>query len=401
MEIHKKILLILTILIASIIIFRLWNRRLHNEKLYGQIENPYGQIKSPYGQIEPFKSSINMTNTQDTSLPINQYFIKASWNTAYDNNANIMDLSMVTKVLNRGCRFLDFEVYSTTLPKSSTVIPIVGYSIQPKNNYQMDCNDPTLNLIDVLNYVKDYAFLQGTSSGPPNVKDPLFIQLRVKSANPLLYQSLPTVIKSALGSSLVLPSSSSGFNKTLLSTMVGGNTIYLFADLVNSDPMFASKYDSYKLFSNITVADTMTPGILSLSNSSILQSCKRPPKIIDSNTMSVGYQMTTYSDVSGSNNVHFVESFPDFSIQNITANSTAYPPSHNKIHAKLNSDITNMIMNYGINIIPFRFYIDDNGLADYENIFTYNGNCAFVKMGLIIKNFNDMTTTTTTTTTKK
>ena len=150
MEIHKHILLIFTILIAFWILFRLWNR-------YISFERP----------VETFKSSINMTKTNDTSLPINQYFVKASWNTAYNSYSNIMDLSMVTTVLSRGCRFIDFEIYSTTetngMNTSTTssitnIIPVVGYSIQPKNNYQMDCNDPVLRLIDVLTFVNDYAF---------------------------------------------------------------------------------------------------------------------------------------------------------------------------------------------------------------------------------------------------
>ena len=384
MEIHKKIILILTILIGSVIIYRLWNQRVNIQKT---------------SKIESFKVSINMMNTNDTSLPINQYFVKASWNTAYNSSKNIMDLSMVTNVLYRGCRFIDFEVYSSTDTTGSntstskamtTIIPVIGFSIQQNNKYQMECNDPTVTLIDALTYVKEYAFLQGTSTGPPNTKDPLFIQLRVKSGNPLLYEALPTVIKSALGSSLnIIPLNT--FNSTKLSDMVGGNKIYLFADLVNSDPMFAKNYKSYKVFSNVTVSGFTNPGISLMANSITLQSSKQPPKITDKDSMAVSYPVITYPECSDCNNpnyIRYTESFPDFSIQNTTTNPTAYPPSKNSIHAKLNSDVTNMIINYGINITPFRFYIDDNSLADYENIFTNNGSCAFVKMGVVIDNYN-------------
>lgn len=384
MEIHKKIILILTIFIASVIIYRLWNQRIDIQTL----------------KKESFKATINMMNTNDTSLPINQYFIKASWNTAYNSSKNIMDLSMVTTVLYRGCRFIDFEVYSSSNTTGSntytskavtTVIPVIGFSTQPKNKYQMDCNDPTISLIDALTYAKEYAFSQGTSTGPPNTKDPLFIQIRVKSANPELYEALPTVIKSSLGSAIVLPSINN-FNKTLLSSMIGGNKIYLFADLVNSDPMFASNYKKYNLFSSITVSGFLENGISTIANSILLQSPKQPPMITDKSKMTVSYPVITYPDCSNCNNpnyTQFTESFPDISIQNTISNPTAYPPSQNKLHADLNSDVTNMIVNYGMNITPFRFYIDDNSLADYENIFMNNGNCAFVKMGLVLKNYNN------------
>lgn len=393
MEIHKKILLILTILIATVIIYRLWNQR-----IIIQTQMQQQQQQQKIDATESFKASLNMMNTNDTSLQINQYYIKSSWNTAYNISKNIMDISMVTTVLNRGCRFIDFEVYSSTNTTGSntyttksvtTIIPVIGYSVRSGNKYQMDCNDPTVSLLDTLSYVKEYAFSQGTSTGPPNTKDPLFIQIRVKSANPLLYEALPIAIKAALGSSLVLPSLNN-FNNTLLSSMVGGNQIYLFADLVNSDPMFASNYKKYNIFSSQTVSGFLEKGISTIQNSTLLQSPKQPPMITDKSKMTVSYPVITYPDCSNCNDpnyIQFTESFPDFSIQNTTSNPTAYPPSQNKIHADLNSDVTNMIINYGMNITPFRFYIDDNSLADYENIFTNNGNCAFVKMGLILNNY--------------
>jgi len=389
MEIHKKILLILTIFIASVIIYRLWNQRIDIQT--------QTQIKK-----ESFKASINLMNTHDNHLPINQYFIKASWNTAYNSSKNIMDLSMVTTVLSRGCRFIDFEVYSSSSTTGSntytskavtTIIPVIGYSVQPKNKYQMDCNEPTVSLLEALTTAKEYAFSQGTSTGPPNSKDPLFIQIRVKSANQELYDALPTAIKSGLGSAIVLPTENS-FNKILLKDMAGG--VYLFADLVNSDPMFKKNYEKYDIFSNITVSGFLENGISTIANSILLQSPKLPPMITDHSKMTVSYPVITYPDCSNckpQGYIQFTESFPDISVHNTIANPTAYPPIQNKLHAGLNSDVMNMIINYGMNIIPFRFYIDDNSLADYENIFMDNGECAFVKMGLIMKNYNITPTT--------
>ena len=190
MEIHKKILLILTIIIASIILYRLWIKRLNIEK---DIE-----IQDPI-QIQEGFTTDNLMATNDKSLPLNNYFVKASWNTAYTGShsskykSNTMDISMVIDVIHSGCRFLDFEIYAikettgkntTTSVVKSTIIPVVGFSNQVNNNYQMECNEPTVKLADVLTAISRHAYIGSYGT------DPLFIQLRVKSANFELYKSI-------------------------------------------------------------------------------------------------------------------------------------------------------------------------------------------------------------------
>ena len=67
--------------------------------------------------------SPSITNVSDTTknLPLKELCIKASYNTAYNGydiinttNTNGSYHDMIEYVLSRGCRFLDFELYSST-----------------------------------------------------------------------------------------------------------------------------------------------------------------------------------------------------------------------------------------------------------------------------------------------
>jgi len=498
MEIHKKILLILTIIIATIILYRLWSKRqkLENEPIIEPVKESFKpHTLSLYNYVIRTDSSLNTIST-------NQYFIKASWNTAYSGKYN-MDLSMVVQVLNRGCRFIDFEIYSVTDSTSSSNLenqPVVGFSSDAGSNYQTSSKN-TLPLYDVL-------LTAITTSNSLTVKnDPLYIQLRIKSGIIGLYENVMAVLIRIFGIN-----NNSGMYDNLLyknvNKKISPNTIsamqlpleknvFLIADLVNSDPMFErlinpninhsldntinanvqliEKYQT--LFANYTVPDFSIPGIASMSTGTNLKSCIRPPVIVKTNvieglegitptsTSTSTSSSTQYRGVSGhiasvrkrieddikkkadeasakkiaeataaataaaaaaaakkiaddtaaaesaaaavvtaatatanrikdaadtaaalaeakrpivtvkyyncltcANNVNqFTESFPDLSIYNNENPSKA--------------DILSLVMNYGVNILPARFYIDDQGLEDYESIF---GGFGFITMAEIL-----------------
>jgi len=343
MEFHKKILLFCVIIIAFLILYRLSIRRIQlNKKELPKLESFIA------------KAPLSMTDSESLILPVNQYFIKASWNTAY-NGKNAMDLDMVLFVMNRGCRFLDFEIYSMTDEKTKHK-PVVGYSVSSNgnsftSNYQTESNN-TLDLADVFNIISKNAFYS-----VPNPRDPLILQLRVKSNIPELYQNMVLDISNSLT-----------------------KNVMLVADTFNSDPMFTDllnkKYsdDSNSIlkymkrrFFNKTVSDFK--GLNMMANSLTLQLPIRTP-VIDNSGVIVKYPNCL---TCKKNSIQFTESFPDFSFLNI------YNPTK--------SDLKRFIVNYGINILPYRFYYNDDGLAEYENIFTNTSNCAFVKMSTLIQYF--------------
>jgi len=396
MEIHKKIILLFTIIIASIILYRLWVNRI-------QIK------KESKVSLEPY-SSISVGTTNHTTLALNQYFIKASWNTAYTGSSNskyannAMNVKMIIDVLNRGCRFLDFEIYAV-MDANQNIVPVVGYSTQLYNNHQMECNEPVVNLSDVFLTIANNAF--STTNGSPNPKDPLFIQLRIKSSNMKLYQMLPTLIQNAFNNLL------NNYNEYRTNTRTNNNKKYrnlfsmistyrrekispndihkkplsffngkiiMIADLANSDPIFSNLLlnkisvdyidlvHKYKdIFTDYTVQDFIRPGINTMSNSQLAKLQYRPPTLVNNGITTVNYMNC---ETCKNTITQFTQSFPDFSIFN--RNNSP------KI------DVKNLITNYGVNILPFRFYIDDNNLADYEKLFNKLGNCAFIKMSSLL-----------------
>ena len=343
MEFHKKILLLCVIMISFLILYRLSIKRIQlNKKELPKLESFIA------------KAPLSMKDSGVLTLPINQYFIKASWNTAY-NGKNTMDLNMITFVLTRGCRFLDFEVYSMTDEKTKNK-PVVGYSVSSNgnsytSNYQTESNN-TVDLADVFKVISKNAYYS-----VPNPSDPLIIQLRVKSNIPELYQNMVLDISNSLTKNALL-----------------------VADTFNSDPMFTEllnknysndtksilKYMESRFF-NKTVPDFK--GLNMMANSLTLQLPIRTP-VIDNSGVLVKYPNCLTCE---KNTIQFTESFPDFSFLNI------YNP--------MKSDLKRFILNYGINILPYRFYYNDDGLSEYENIFTNTSNCAFVKMSTLIQYF--------------
>ena len=366
MEIHKKILLILTIILASIILYRLWMKRI-------KIQQDPDPTKESFGTIDV--STFINTNTS-----LNQYCIKASWNTAY-TSSNTMDLSMVENVIRHGCRFLDFEIYSVTDTKKNLKNqPVVGFSIQPGNHMQTESKN-TIPLIDVIETVIK------TNNKLSYRSDPLFIQLRVKSEQITMYKNMISLLGNLQDkNSNIFKINSTG----ILKLSDYNNKIVLIADLVNSNEMFSNillpnkkiddlqtdytnlkaKYKSY--FINYTVSDFTTPYINSVSNSTTLKLPVRPPVITDisSSPVKVKFQNCL---TCVSSDTQFTQSFPDFSIFNL--------------NNPLKKDIISFITDYGINILPIRFYIDDNGLADYDDLF---GKFGFIAISeVLMKNKKD------------
>ena len=75
--------------------------------------------KQVYGYISiagvfPFNDNkpkrLSEINAKNMTLPLNEYFIFSAWNTCWSGNT--FSLRQLEKVMENGCRFLDFEVYN-------------------------------------------------------------------------------------------------------------------------------------------------------------------------------------------------------------------------------------------------------------------------------------------------
>jgi hypothetical protein len=280
--------------------------------------------------------------------------VKSSWNSAYDYSKNAMDLAMLKTVLKRGCRFIDMEIYS--IDKK----PVVAFSSQPMNYNIIESNN-SLSLEEVLTTVNQTAFISA-----PNPKDPLFIQMRFKSDLLDMYNSVPAVIQHCIGNALYIkPESTKTIHIQPLSTFAG--KIVLILDMVNSSPTLKKyteeKNDAAKKFNNYFADKTSNDfsGIYAITNPLLLNVTTSPPNIKEG-------IFVQYTNKDGNDN-QFQESFPDIS----TSSKIANP-----------EDPTPFIRDYGINILPYRFYMDDKGLSNYEELFSNNGNVAFIPMSTLI-----------------
>lgn len=128
------------------------------------------------------------------NLPLSQYVIKSSYLSAFDGK--IMSLDQLRFVIQRGCRFLDLEIFST-----ADNIPYLGYSIDPTFELVkgIDPNPDKLIYFDkALSTITSNCF----SSLSPNYKDPLFIHLRIKSQKREIYEQIAQIIQNSVSSKL-------------------------------------------------------------------------------------------------------------------------------------------------------------------------------------------------------
>jgi hypothetical protein len=137
-------------------------------------------------------SGVAITNaafpaTEDNAL--RNFCIKSSFNSAYTGRH--MNLDMIKYVLQRGCRFLDFQVFI----KDNTAI--VAYS---QDDYidAFTSNPPALSLGGVFSTINMNAFNQNS----PNPNDPLFIQIRILSNLPAATSIVAETIASAFSANL-------------------------------------------------------------------------------------------------------------------------------------------------------------------------------------------------------
>ena len=188
MPYYKKILILIIILLFSYVLFRLYKKRMSFIKQEGYLFNK--TIETELNDIKNKDISVNLRslNTAYIELPISQYIIKGSYNSAVTEN--FVNLDMLQYVLSRGCRFIDFEVFYLDGK------PLVSYS-----------NDPNFAILEtdnkiLLDNVLSYAIANGFNSPAPNKDDPLFIQLRIKSKDDNVYNQVAKSINNTLSSRL-------------------------------------------------------------------------------------------------------------------------------------------------------------------------------------------------------
>jgi hypothetical protein len=348
MEFYKKILILCIVLLTMYILFRLLSKRWKIQQ-----ENAIANAN----KIEPFTSEIKPQNTNNANLALIQYVVKGSFHSAYNYNTNKIDLALLSTILQRGVRFLDFEVYSVNGEA------VVGYSssLNPSANTIESSNspeDPDTLLSTIFNKIN----LQK----PPNLTDPLFIQLRIKSKLPALYSKVAKAIDSAFSG--VLFSNKIDLQKPL-STYKGKTIIVI--DKINST-------SGYSDFAKCKAGS--------------VEGCYDLNKYVNLETGSDVCVSTTHATVTTERpkTLHIKD-------DNVTVEVDGKVPTKwifsipNPMDSTNKYDIEDMIKNHGVNIALFRFDQDDtttpgSNLAKYEKLFGNNSYLTMVNALQILKN---------------
>ena len=213
------------------------------------LENPDANTKQ---FIDKNITSINPEDSQ-SRFKLRDYYIKAAYNAfnpdKFKNSTVSMDACLYT--LARGCRFIDFEVFSVDNQ------PVIASSSVNSFNYKETYNH--IPVSDAFEVLGSYAF---SGSKCPNPGDPFIIHMRIMSQNITMYDNLAKVITGSktVARNLLGPKygreyqskdlgneNLSDFKGKIILMVDGTNSVYrktkLF-ELINmsSNTMFLSKY---------------------------------------------------------------------------------------------------------------------------------------------------------------
>ena len=339
-HILRKFLTITTIFIATYIIFYLINER---QSLLNFKENEnFALLSTENSQFDEFKNKfknkpIYIKNySGDFNLPLKEYIIKSSYNTAV--TGNYVSNDMIKLVLSRGCRFIDFEIFIID------DVPHVSYS--KDNTYTTRDTDNTIVLDSALSTVASNAFVNSI----PNPKDPIFIHLRVKSNDPKSLKYIAATIDSTLFKTGRLYKNKINKNTTL------GDVAGKFVVLIDN-----SNINNYKALTLCTKNETACYNLDNYINSKSNNEFYTKKKYIDVFDSTINKAIV--DDNTGRTNIQKITiALPD------TSSTTTSIFSSDNVE---NPDIRELIFRYSIQISGFKYYNHDDGLLENEDFFDF------------------------------
>lgn len=341
MEIYKKILIVITIFIFIYILYRFLKEKKEIQELImiEGLENP--TLSNEELEFNSLKSEepviIQSVNKTDATLPLKEIVLKASYNTAF--TGNYMNLDMIKYVLSRGCRFLDFEVFTIdNKPQVAYSTDSTFKSINSKNSLLFD---------DVLTTVNTNAF----SDTSPNRSDPVFVHLRIKSSKNDIYKLVAKslyVIKNSIYSKPINMGTRIQDIMGKVIIIIDSSINYDYKNYISCGKNEANCYDLSKII-NIE-SGSKEIGIQRYSD--ILNE-----KIIHPRIMNDNYTDTQYIKLA----------LPDYDVKQIS-----------------NPSFTPFVNDHSVQIITYRFYKKDKNLSEYETVFNEN-KAGIVPMATILK----------------
>lgn len=347
MEIYKKFLIAIVIIIFTYITWRFIVRR---QELIRQVEKFQilegfieGADPSAF-ELQSVHSTkpVKIQNVIDkyTNLPLIEFCIKGSYNSAF--TGTYINTNMIKYLASRGCRFYDFEVFYINDKKKGKLTPQVGVSTDPTIKVLSSANSVLLD--DVLSSVVANSFSQTS----PNSGDPVFINLRIKLTdytNQAAYQAIASSIDNILKNNL---HKGKVTNQTPLKDIMGQIVLLVDKTLFYDYANYAKCYSATNCY-DLTKYINMESGSETLN-------------IIPFKDLT---NVTSTPIMIKDDNLH----------TDISKMRLIYPNTM----TKTNPIIYDNINKYNCQISPFKFYLLDSRLNNYEDFFDENF-AAFVSL---------------------
>jgi len=366
MNLIKKLLLIVILVLFTYVLWRLLRKRVELQReiakegfsipFFGSAsENELSNLKNT--------NTVLIQNSHNNELPLKEYCIKSSYNTAL--TGNYINLDMISYVLSRGCRFIDLEIFyigQTTIDikNLSTTKYTAQVAYSTDNTFTTINTENSILLDQVLTTIVTNAF----SSPSPNLNDPLFINLRVKSNNYDVYKAIAASIDNTIKEKLYTDKSNVAIpvkNSTKLSEIMGKIVICI-------DKTIDRSYKSHT------------------SCNDIKGKCYDLTKFINMETGSEDLNLLRYSEVMDQCTIP-IEIKNDN--KSTTVKTMKYVIPNTKNDNSYNPNINDFIIKYSAQIPAYRFYKNDKQLRIYEDFFDENGT-AFVPLAKAITYFKDL-----------
>ena len=299
--------------------------------------------------LEGFENS-GIGNTDSTN-EIRKHKIKASANSALDIDETIVlgsdsDERGLFKVISRGVRFFDFEIYSIEDSEGANR-PEIGYSTSSDFS-SLQTN--TVPVADALDKIMECAF----TSPAPNPSDPVFIQFRMKSAKIEIYDLLADELVRCCGSRLIRYISD---GDTELTDISGGTEL---SKIKNKIIVIVCTTNANKKSSN--------PSIKTIKIDKIFTDPTNVTKLYKDNEKMVVHTHIEKEEQIFSNPYNIPILDLSINMPGVDSNFKI----GNIQYEEFNNDSSN-------NIIPYKFYSPDESLIEYEEHFRNNGTAFVVK----------------------
>lgn len=370
MEFWRKVLIFIIMVILLFVLYRLTERRIQllnhpesvREGLSDYTDSDVNYIstanKTIVGGMNSFSpSALTTTNgikDYRTAIQLQQYCIKSSFNSAY--NGKKVSFDMVRYVLDRGCRFLDFEIYwsKPSCDDSNPDCNADSQTVQACVSWSTDAYIPSTNLIP-LSGVFDNIIENAYSK---NITDPIFIQLRPK-VSPSIEN--PDGTKSADNRAALYNSMANALLKLDSVRYVGNIT-----NTISMNDLCGKSNTRGKL---VVVMDTINnPEYARLSSS-----LKSVVNIDNKSKFFNTYTMDSIKTIKATP----VKANPDYYSANINSITQTLPMNSANQVVDVNLDYSRYITEYGCQITPQLFHSNDEILVNYETMFN-NAGSAFI-----------------------